>query len=146
MLVDTTIVIDTLAAKIAAMVNTKNTGFKRLEKGIYEIGHFSLNHCLIVKYESYPNIEDLSDNVYFGEFGVCDNYKQILEQCPGLITSDRKFIISVTPILKKEQSDWGGWRWHKWGEYIGNQKPTTEYIYDEPEIEKVYVYHIYELI
>jgi len=39
----------------------------------------------------------------------------------------------------------GGWRWHKWGEYIGTQNPQMEYIHDEPEIEKVYVYHIYEL-
>jgi hypothetical protein len=47
-------------------------------------------------------------------------------------------------VIKANQSHEGGWRWHKWGEYIGKYEPQYEYLYDEPEIEKVYVYHIYE--
>jgi len=83
---------------------------------------------------------DIRDN-----YGVCDNIDQILNKYPELQNSDRKFIVSLVSMLKSEQSKSGGWRWHKWGEYIGEQNPTHEYLYDEPEIEEVFVYHIYEL-
>jgi len=86
------------------------------------------------------------EDTYLSNYGVCDNYKQILEQYPFIETDDRKFIIALIPISKKHQSEHGGWRWHKWGKYIGTQTPICEYIYDEPEIDLVYVYHIYEVI
>mgnify|MGYP000984510367 FL=1 len=38
----------------------------------------------------------------------------------------------------------GGWRWHKWGEYLGNGTPTCEHLDDEDEFnDGVYVYHMY---
>jgi hypothetical protein len=38
----------------------------------------------------------------------------------------------------------GGWRWHKWGPYIGKGEPTTEYLDDEDGFaDGVYVYHFY---
>jgi hypothetical protein len=78
-------------------------------------------------------------------YGVCDNYEQVLNNYPELQNSDKKFVVSLTPMTKSEEPESGGWRWHKWGEYIGEQHPTHEYLYDEPEIEEVFVYHIYEL-
>lgn len=78
-------------------------------------------------------------------YGVCDNYEQVLNQYPELQNSNKKFVVSLTPMTKSEEPESGGWRWHKWGEYIGEQNPTHEYLYDEPEIEEVFVYHIYEL-
>lgn len=50
--------------------------------------------------------------------------------------------VFFTPMVRAEQSPEGGWRWHKWGEYIGDHTPTAEYLYDEPEIERVYVVSI----
>jgi hypothetical protein len=120
-----------------AMSNGNSTEIKNIEKGIYEIGHFSFGN-IIQKKEEYP---ELSINCY----GVCDNHKQILEQCPELINNKNNYVISITPIEKKNQSSDGGWRWHKWGPYIGNGEITAEYLYDEPKIEKIYVYHIYEV-
>ena len=37
------------------------------------------------------------------------------------------------------------WRWHKWGPYIGTKEPKCEYLYDEPEIDKVVIFELYEI-
>ena len=73
-----------------------------------------------------------------------DNYQQILDQCPMLKDSDRQFFITIKSVKKENQDPDGGWRWHKWGPYIGTHEITTEYLYDEPIVEEVFVYHIYE--
>lgn len=107
--------------------------------GIYQINSFGGTYILS-DFERYPTLD-------IGPYGVCDSYEQILEQCPELVDStDREFVITLTPVVKADQPAEGGWRWHKWGDYIGNLDPQYEYIYDEPFIEKVYCYHIYELV
>jgi hypothetical protein len=78
-------------------------------------------------------------------YGVCDNAEQVIAKYPELETSDRKFVVILTPIIKSAQPSRNGWRWHKWGEYIGTQEPQCEYIYDEPVIEEVLLFHIYEV-
>ena len=87
--------------------------------------------------------------VFFSEFscyGVCDSPEQLIEHMPEDIkTSEVRYVISLVKLEKKDQPDWGGWRWHRWGEYIGTQKPQCEYLHDEPEIETVWTYHIYEV-
>jgi hypothetical protein len=80
------------------------------------------------------------------DFGVCDNWEQITTRWPLIVSSDRKFVISLSRVTKAAQSPSGGWRWHKWGEYIGTKDPQHEYLYDEgPEIEAVFTFHIYEV-
>lgn len=76
-------------------------------------------------------------------YGICDNVEQVIEQYK-LNESEKQFTISMTPMRKDEQPADGGWRWHKWGQYIGTQEPTAEYLYDEEKIDLVYVFHIYE--
>ena len=113
---------------------------RRLLSGMYIVGHFG-SSAFLRNYEPYP--EDLSISPY----GVCDNDAQIEFNCPELITSKRKFVVTLTPVEKAKQSSWGGWRWHKWGPYIGTQERSgCEYLYDEPNIDLVYVYHIYEKV
>ena len=119
-----------------------NPNAKRLTQGVYEIHHFSFDQICTTPLMHW---KDLGDTLEYRDYGVCDHYTQILEQFPQLLTSPRRFVVSVTPLEKSQQSPRGGWRWHKWGPYIGTQTPTTEYLYDEPEIEKVYVFHVYEL-
>ncbi len=76
-----------------------------------------------------------------GPYGVCDSLDQlqrhslwrVIEQDP------RAMALVLTPIRKLEQ-DSDGWRWHKWGEYVGDQEPVCEYIFDEPIIEIVHVF------
>lgn len=110
---------------------------KHIQQGIYEIGHYGCSDFL-------SNYDEYSQNLSINCYGVCDDYNQILEQCPELNDVNREFTITITPVLKSEQSSSGGWRWHKWGPYIGNQIPTCEYLFDESNIDKIYVYHIYE--
>lgn len=137
---------------------------QKLADGVYEIGHFNGDHEVDLGWWVGPHGRDF-DACYpllgkittfnegksafgsFGCYGVCDSYEQVLEQCPELV-SDRKrgFFIFLTKLRKDEQSPEGGWRWHKWGAYIGVQEPQCEYLYDEPVIEQVYTFHIYEVL
>ena len=79
------------------------------------------------------------------DYGVCDNWEQITKRWPLIKDSNRAFIISLAEVVREDQSPRGGWRWHKWGEYIGTQQPTTEYLYDEPVIEEVLVFQLIEV-
>lgn len=119
-------------------------------------------------YRKVPGYEDLSANVKKGleeqftrermkglrehdfngpaEHGVCDTPEQIKERWPQLETDPRRFVVSVTPMYKANQPTSGGWRWHKWGTYIGTKNPQHEYLADEgPEFEVVYVFEIHQV-
>lgn len=76
-------------------------------------------------------------------YGVADNVKQIKKHYKEAIESENDIVITVTEIRKSDQPEEGGWRWHKWGKYIGKQKPQHEYLADEENIESVYIYHVY---
>jgi hypothetical protein len=129
--------------EMIAKINGNSNSTIELYNGVYQIGHFNFENELSVQLDSnsqYPNLGTI------GSYGVCDNYNQILEQCPEINDSqERAFIISLTEIKRATQSPEGGWRWHKWGEYIGTQNPQCEYIYDEEDIECVYVYSVLEV-
>lgn len=47
--------------------------------------------------------------------------------------------------MKEHEPPKDGWRWHKWGPYIGTQEPKAEYLYDEPTITLIYTYTIIQL-
>lgn len=131
-----------ILAAVAA-VNGASPETVKLADGVYQIGHFG-GTSFLWDYEHYPELR-LADGEWFGPYGVCDNYQQVLDQCPMLTEDEsRRFVITVKEVRRELQHPEGGWRWHKWGAYIGTKTPTCEYLYDEPEIESVFVYHIYE--
>ena len=109
---------------------------KELRQGVYEIGHFGGTNFMR-GYEQYPETT-------VGPYGVCDSVEQLLAACPELEDRGREFVVTVTPVCKDDEPDYGGWRWHKWGKYIGTQNPQCEYIRDEPSIDEVLCFHIYE--
>lgn len=116
-------------------------------KGVYEIGHFGSSDFLRGFYEQYPSLSGDTEP-YIGCYGVCDDVSNLLDRIPLLVDSPRQFVVTLTRV-KRDLSNkgcGGGWRWHKWGAYIGNQEPTTEYLDDEPLIEQVFCYHVYERI
>jgi hypothetical protein len=117
----------------------------QLQEGVY-LSDYSFQLHAIERSKSYiKDPEFLSyDSAWY--YGVCDGIDNLLEVIPELLSPDREFVVLLTKITKSGQPRYEGWRWHKWGDYIGTQTPTTEYIYDEPEIELVYCYHIYEKI
>lgn len=78
-------------------------------------------------------------------YGVCDNVEQVKNHLGAFLTNDTPVLVTLTPMRKADQPESDGWRWHKWGSYIGVQSPQCEYLADEPEIETVYVFHIHLL-
>jgi hypothetical protein len=126
---------DPIFAAIAAL-NGRAGENRELRPGVYQIGHFGSSNFLR-GYEQYPDTS-------VGSYGVCDSLENLLEKCPELDAPGREFVVTLTPIRKADEPADGGWRWHKWGEYIGAQEPQCEYIHDEPVIESVFCFHIYE--
>ena len=104
---------------------------------MYEINHFSFDTFLDESITiEWPNLEEIDPEL--NSYGVCDRPNQIKNKFGMKLNfSNRYFIISFTPVLKSEQPSEGGWRWEKWGPYIGNRKPEADYLYDEPKIEKI---------
>ena len=76
---------------------------------------------------------------------VCDDIEQALEYWKFAVEHPtNEFLISMMPVRKKDQPERDGWRWHKWGPYIGTQNPKHEYLYDESdEINLVFCAMIY---
>ena len=118
---------------------------KELQEGVY-LSDYSFQLHEIERSKSYIKDPEFLTNDVAWYYGVCDGIDNLLEVIPELLSSDREFIVLLHGITRSSQPRYEGWRWHKWGDYIGTQTPTTEYIYDEPGIELVYCYHIYEKI
>lgn len=140
---------DEILKMLTSLESKKFNDGEEVIPGIYITGtssHYFFQDDIIESWESFC-VDDNYEENYRSNFGICDNYEQILKEYPELQEyTDRNFVVLMTPIYKDEQEPRGGWRWHKWGEYIGDKKPTHEYLYDEPDIEMVYVYHIYEVV
>ncbi len=118
----------------------------------------SLDHLHLVKTDDKGNIYvDVHDSGlqhaqliravdYIGCYGVCDHWEQVTAVCAQLQDScPDPYVMSVTKIEKRNEESPGGWRWHRWGEYIGVQDPQCKYIADEPHIDVVYCYHVYAI-
>jgi hypothetical protein len=116
-----------------------------LQEGVY-LSDYSFQLYALERSKSYIKDPEFLTNDAAWYYGVCDGIDNLLEVIPELLSPDREFVVLLHKITKSGQPRYEGWRWHKWGDYIGTQTPTTEYIYDEPEIELVYCYHIYEKI
>ena len=119
----------------------------KVKVGIYIPTYFKNNFLNI--HMSFTNEQCIDSDFEFrtgDNYGVCDSPIQFLEVWDEELRSIKeKVFVCLLPVRKKDQSDWGGWRWYKWGEYIGIQTPTTEYLYDEEDIDLVYTYQIFVL-
>lgn len=125
--------------------------------GIYQCNFgFNFSHDEFMEFKDYANVPFAQSYEVFkpdyrkSQYGVADSIDQIKEYFKEEIDDpERKYVISVTPVWQKDQPEWGGWRWHKWGEYIGELNPQCEYLYDEKfgeDFEYVICYHLYEVI
>lgn len=144
-LIQGTVPFDRVVVTVSFVVNKDAPILKRLEKGIYQIGCFSLDIMLWDGNnfdQSYPTIEGLENCC-----GVCDSLEQFKKDVvPLLEKHPDPLVVSLTHINKKNQPSKDGWRWRKWGPYIGKGTPTAEYLYDEPGFESgVHVFHVYQL-
>ena len=100
---------------------------------------------------NYKEKKNFYSPLYWWKFGVCDNASQVLDYYDSLYEQhtdymeDKKFVILLTPIIREQQPECGGWRWHKWGQYIGKFESKCEYLYDEKGIDYVYCFKILEV-
>ena len=130
------------------------------EKGIYET-NLNFNYMLrdwfgieyVQEFDNFNKYKLSTHNYNFmfpiefkSDYGVCDNYQQVLHKYPELTDSKDYYVVSLARIRKKDQPSRLGWRWEKWGAYIGIQKSKAYYLYDEPEIEEVFCYHILKVV
>lgn len=134
---------DPQMAEITQMIaGNRGNEIRRIQAGLYLTGHWNFEMYLGPGWAWYPKFEDWEMAAY----GVCDSPRQFLDTPIGkhIQSSKKSYVVSFVHLRKKDESPEGGWRWHKWGPYIGNQEPQCEYLFDEPVIEEVYTYHIYE--
>lgn len=89
----------------------------------------------------FEDIHRMEHNAW--DYGVADNIEQIIDYYNNNTGFKGNHVIFVNKIRKYYN---GGWRWHKWGQYIGTQNPQCEYLDDEPEINEVLIYSIYQVV
>ena len=136
---------DGFMAELLSVVTDGDIAPESIATGVIKINHFSLDMFLAEPFEDYYE-EEFGYGDPFKPYGVCDYWEQIIAQWPDLALSPTRYAISITEVRKADQLEHsGGWRWEKWGQYIGTKNPQCEYLYDEPEIDSVLVYHVYRL-
>lgn len=80
-------------------------------------------------------------------YGLCDNEMQVCNKYKDLLEDkNRKFIIVLSNIYRNCQPDEYGFRFHKWGKYIGDYEITCEYLKNQTNMDKVVVYCIIEVV
>jgi hypothetical protein len=103
-------------------------GPKRLGRGLYhgmnlnlELGDAMVDQC--------PQLGKLAT------YGVCDDPVQFLAAYQDFLESDRRcFVVGFEMVCRCDEPKTGGWRWEKWGPYIGSKKRTADYLADEKDI------------
>lgn len=128
------------------------------EKGIYYSagGNFHVDlhdtsHKLVDAYAQFTCLGNVHDDKIdscvgccLSAHGVADNVEQVKKRFANVIANpDVQICIALMPVFKSKEPEDGGWRWHKWGEYIGTQNPQCEYLYNEPDIDLVLCFHVY---
>lgn len=108
---------------------------RKILDGVWQCPHFNFEHCVEEKLEIYP--DELEQ-----PHGVADNIDQVLNFLK-LHEREEEYCVAFTELLRENEPESGGWRWHKWGDYIGTREPQCEYLAHEPEIDRVIVWHVY---
>lgn len=134
---------DLKTLKTDALIELISDGVKsvRLQKGFYT---FALNFDFAIwggsDFERSYDVDDLP----CPQYGVVDTPQQFIDRFAAALEADeRPFVVAFTHHPKCP-GETGGWRWHKWGEYIGDGNPTCEYLDDEELFPNgVYTYHVY---
>lgn len=124
------------------------------------VGVYQCNFPHHFSYDEFMEFKDMPCFSYDQSFGflggkkvysVADNLEQILRFYKKEIEDpDNKYVITLTPVFqeKENRGKGGGWRWHKWGKYIGKLKRKCEYLDDEDfgdDFKYVICFHIYKV-
>ena len=80
-------------------------------------------------------------------YGLCDNSEQIMHILGKVLEQDhRRWVVSVHPIFRGHEPEHDGFRFDKWGPYVGTRKFTHDYLYDCTDIDYICVWHIYRIL
>ena len=123
----------------------------------------------IERLTDYKTVNPISDKYLYtvNTYGVADNATQVIRHLENSLKTyfcgndfddefylgkslvkmielypDYKLILLMTPHVNTKDCSWGGWRWHKWGEYIGVHEPQHEYLSCEKGIDYVLSYDL----
>jgi len=117
-----------------------------IEEGVYVVPSFNFDNLVGVRdfNMKYPNFP--MDDGWFGSFGICDTPEQFMQKYGDDLKKDeRTFVIGFCHVAKVP-GERGGWRWHKWGSYVGEGEPKQEYLAEEEGFDDgVYVYSIIQI-
>ena len=77
-------------------------------------------------------------------YGVCDSPDQFIDRYEkGLEEDPRRLFVTFYRVAKANEPPKYGWRWRKWGPYIGDKTPQHEYLAEEDEsFVSIYCYHV----
>jgi hypothetical protein len=115
--------------------------FKKIHTGIYVNCMFNFPLVVTDDIEQYPIIDNVPP------YGVCDTVPQFIGQYGiALDSSGRRFAVGFTEVVRADEPELGGWRWHKWGPYIGIKEHHCEYLRDEKDIDGVFTFKIIEIV
>ena len=122
----------------SVMMDMMGIAPRRLSEGVYDGCGFNFHICLPHgEYEQWSHPDDVP------AYGVADSVEQFMSLYgEKLRASPHAYAVGFTTVKKSEQGAEGGWRWHKWGPYVGTKEPTAEYLHDEPEIEEVVTFSV----
>ena len=106
------------------------------ETGIYQSAcsfNFPKEEFKEFEGHSWRDEVDMCEGTGKCTYGVADTIEQVKEYFKEEIEDPhKKYVIALTPVGQdKDNRGNGGWRWHKWGEYIGVLNPKCEYLDDE---------------
>lgn len=126
------------------------------ENGIYQSSFpFNFPYEEFLEFKGLCNIpmeqsyDIFAPTYHKNSYGVADSIEQIKEYYKEEIEDpNKKYVIECTPVFQERENKGkgGGWRWHKWGEYIGKLDPQYEYLDDKDfgeEFKYVICFHLY---
>lgn len=129
-----------------------------LQEGVYVNSiPFNFSHQEFEEFKDDANIpyknsyEVFAPHYEKAQYGVADTVEQILNYFKEEVEDpERKFFIAVTFVEQERENKGkgGGWRWHKWGDYIGDLDHQHEHLDDEDfgeDFKGVYTFHLFEV-
>lgn len=135
-------------------------GPTRVHRGVYE-AHINfdkeIQNLIVDQWPSGPSFHNHESPEwdrwieYTGHpaasFGVVDHWSQL--PLAALDADPRNLLVFLGRHRRVDQSPDGGWRWHKWGPYLGVHSPETsteyEYLYDAIDVVEVWSYCVVEV-
>lgn len=109
------------------------------DKYLYAVNNYGVadNATQVIRHlnkslKSYFFGNDLEDEFFLGK-----SLAKLVELYP-----EYNLVLLMAPHVNTKDCSWGGWRWHKWGEYLGVHEPQHEYLSYEKGIDYVLSYDL----